>query len=154
MHTHHRHTTPSRWAAAAALSATAAIHVALAPSHLSEAPYAGVLFIAFAVGALTAAILLLTVNRRVVWLTAAGLAAGAIGAYLVSRSIGLPSMADDVGDWLNPLGVSALVCELAVTTITWRALSPRSRESGPAAAQLRRISSTGPGTASARSPSV
>ena len=155
MNTHHSPTAPWHWAAAAALSTTAAIHLALVPSHLSEAPYAGVLFIAFAVGALTAAILLLTVNRRLVWLTAAGLAAGAIGAYLVSRSAGLPSMADDIGDWLNPLGVSALVCELAVTAITWRVLSTPSRAAGPdAAPQPRRISSTGPGTSPARSPSV
>ena len=156
MNTHHSPTTPWRWPAAAALSATAAIHLALVPSHLSEAPYAGVLFSAFAVGALTAAILLLTGNRRLVWLSAAGLAAGAIGAYVVSRSIGLPSMADDIGDWLNPLGVTALACELAVSAITWRALSTRPREAHPgaAAAQPRRISSTGPGTSPARSPSV
>ncbi|MEA2145827.1 MAG: hypothetical protein QOG59_1414 [Solirubrobacteraceae bacterium] len=156
MNPHHSHTTPWRWPAAAALSATAAIHLALVPSHLSEAPYAGGLFIAFAVGALTSAILLLTVNRRLIWLTAAGLAAGAIGAYVVSRSAGLPSMADDIGNWLNPLGVIALVCELAVTAITWRVLSTRSRPADPhpAAAQPRRTSRTGPGTSPARSPSV
>ena len=156
MSTHHSQASPWRWPAAAALSATAAIHLALVPSHLREAPYAGALFLALAAAALLVAIVLLVRDDRLVWLSAGSLAGMAVGAYVVSRSAGLPAMADDIGDWLNPLGVTALVCELAVTGMAWRALSTRSRDTGPgaAAAQPRRTSSTGPGTSPARSPSV
>ena len=35
----------------------------------------------------------------------------------MSRSVGLPSLSDDIGDWLNPLGVIAVVCETAVVLI-------------------------------------
>jgi hypothetical protein len=172
MNTQHSHTTPWRWPAAAALSTTAAIHIALVPAHLREAPYAGVLFIALAAGALVLALVLLIRCDPRAWIAAAGLAAMAAGAYVFSRSVGLPAMADDVGDWLNPLGVAAVASELAVITIAVRVLSGRPRHLPPkramrslklhswrrpgpaAAAQPRRISSTGPGTSPARSPSV
>jgi hypothetical protein len=113
---------PWRWPVAVALCATAAIHLALVPEHLREAPYAGVLFLALAVGALGLAVVLLVRCDSVAWLAAAGLAAMAAAAYVISRSVGLPAMADDIGDWLNPLGVAAMVCELAVVAIAGRVL--------------------------------
>jgi hypothetical protein len=133
-----------RWPAATALSATAAIHIALVPSHLREAPYAGALFIALSASALVVAILLLAADDRLAWMTAAGLSTLAALGYLVSRSIGLPSMGDDIGDWVNPLGVAALGCEAAVIVMARLALS---------AAQPRRISSTGAVTSTGPSPS-
>lgn len=134
-----------RWPAAAALSATAAIHIALVPAHLREAPYAGALFIALAASAVLVAVLLLAAGDRPAWWAAAGLSAGALGAYAASRSIGLPSMSDDIGDWLNPLGVAAGAAELAVVVIAARMLAR--------AAQPRRISSTGAVTSTGASPS-
>jgi hypothetical protein len=114
MDTHPCSTVRWRWPAAACLAATAAVHIAIAPEHLREAPYAGVLFIALATAALTSAVLLLTTNHRLAWTGAAGLSLAAVVAYLMSRSVGLPSLADDIGDWLNPLGVVAVVSETAV----------------------------------------
>jgi len=52
-----------RWPAAAALSATAAIHMTLVPDHLREAPYAGALFIALSAAALATAIVLSATSR-------------------------------------------------------------------------------------------
>jgi hypothetical protein len=51
----------------------------------------------------TAALIMLCDDPRV-WLTAWLLAAGPIGAYTVSRWLGLPSLDEDRGDWVNPLG--------------------------------------------------
>jgi hypothetical protein len=133
-----------RWPAAGALSATAAIHLALVPSHLREAPYAGALFIALSASAVVVAILLLAAGDRLAWITAAGLATAAVVAYVVSRSVGLPSMADDVGDWINPLGVAALACEIAVVGSAAAVL---------VSAQPRRISSTGAATSTGSSAS-
>jgi hypothetical protein len=133
-----------RWAAAAALTATACIHIALVPAHLHEAPYAGALFIALSTAALSVAILLLTSNHQLAWLGAAALSLTALLAYVISRSTGLPSLADDIGDWLNPLGVAATLSETATALICLHAVlhgSPSSsRRAGTIATNQTRIS--------------
>jgi hypothetical protein len=103
-----------RWPAAALLAQIAAIHIALISQHLREAPYAAGLFIALSAASLAVAARMLYRDDPPVWTAAGGLAAGAIVAYVLSRSIGLPMMSDDIGDWLNPLGVGA-VCAEAIT---------------------------------------
>ena len=111
-----------RWPAAAALCATAAIHMTLVPEHLREAPYAGALFIALSAAALAVAMLLSAADHDLVWLAAVSISLGALLAYFLSRSVGLPLMSDDIGDWANPLGVGAAACE-AVTLACWIARS-------------------------------
>jgi hypothetical protein len=120
-----------RWPAAAALSATAAIHMTLVPEHLREAPYAGALFIALSAAALATAIVLSATDHELVWLAAVAISLGALVAYFLSRSVGLPSMSDDIGDWTNPLGLAAVACE-TLTLICWlgrSAVSPRATAS-------------------------
>lgn len=111
-----------RWPAAAALAATAAIHMTLVPEHLHEAPYAGGLFIALSVAAVGAALLLSATDHELAWLGAGAISAGALVGYFLSRSVGLPSMSDDIGDWTNPLGLAAVACETLVL-ISWIARS-------------------------------
>jgi hypothetical protein len=123
MHESYIKTWSWRWPAAAALSVTAAIHMTLVPEHLREAPYAGALFITLSVAALAIAMLLSAADHDLVWLAAVAISLGALVAYFLSRSVGLPSMSDDIGDWANPLGVAAVACE-AVTLICWVARSP------------------------------
>lgn len=122
------HTSPYlRWAAVASLITTAAVHTALAPAHLREAPYAGVLFIALSATALTIAASLVRRNNELAWMAAGLISVTALLAYAVSRSIGLPSLGDDIGDWLNPLGIVAMVSETATALICLRrhaALTP------------------------------
>lgn len=132
-----------RAAAAVGLSATAAVHADLVPSHLHEAPYAGVLFIALAAGALLVASVLLATGRRLAWAAAGGLCASAIIAYVISRSLGLPSMSDDIGQWVDPLGVAAVVSELLVLGLAVDVLT----------GQPRTISRIGPAGLAVRSPS-
>jgi hypothetical protein len=119
-----------RWPAAAALSATAAIHMTLVPEHLHEAPYAGGLFIALSAAALATAMVLSATDHELVWLAAIAISLGALVAYFLSRSVGLPSMSDDIGDWANPLGVAAVACE-AVTIACW--IVPRRHKASPLA---------------------
>lgn len=112
-----------RWLVIVALTTTAGIHITLVPQHLREAPYAGALFIALSASALTAALLLAMRDHQLAWLAAGTLSLAALVGYLASRSIGLPSLTDDIGDWLNPLGIVASLCETAVALISWHALS-------------------------------
>jgi hypothetical protein len=110
-----------RWPAAAALSATAAIHMTLVPNHLREAPYAGALFIALSAAALATAMMLSATDHELVWLAAGAISIGALVAYFLSRSVGLPSLSDDIGDWANPLGLAAVACEaLTLVCLTAR----------------------------------
>lgn len=120
---HHPKSTYLRWAAAASLTTTAAVHTALAPSHLREAPYAGALFIVLSATALTIALALVRSDHELVWMAAALVSMAALLAYAASRSVGLPSLADDVGDWLNPLGIVAIVSEAATALISLRRLA-------------------------------
>ena len=129
-----------RWPAAALLAEIAAVHISLVPQHLREAPYAGALFVALSAGALVTAAALLICDDRRVWQSAALLAGGAIVAYVASRSIGLPSLADDVGDWLNPLGGAAVLAETltlvlsaAVLVGPWSGRDQASARARPAA---------------------
>jgi hypothetical protein len=49
-----------------------------------------------------------------------------VAAYVVSRAFGLPQVADDRGDWTNPLGVVAVAAESVLCVVALRA---RGRES-------------------------
>lgn len=80
-----------RWIAIAAAEITVGIHVALAPMHLDEKFYIGVLF-CIGSGLLTLAAFLLTerVTRPVGWLLGAVVNLGMIGGFIASRTVGLP----------------------------------------------------------------
>jgi hypothetical protein len=55
----------------------------------------------------------------------------AVVAYALSRTIGLPLMADDVGNWLEPLGIVSVVTETAVSALALVALRRARRTSSP-----------------------
>lgn len=103
-------------AAAAALVAAAA-HVPVTGEHLAEAPYIGVLFIALEVALVAVAALLLLADSRWVWRAAALVPALAVLAYVVSRTVGLPLIGDDVGNWAEPLGVVSVVSETVMCVL-------------------------------------
>jgi hypothetical protein len=114
----HRSSLPyAQWLTAACLAIAAGVHIAIAPEHLHEAPYAGVLFLLLATAALASAGVLLTTNHPLAWASAAALSLAALVAYALSRSVGLPMLGDDVGDWVNPLGLVAVASETAVLLI-------------------------------------
>jgi hypothetical protein len=65
---------------------------------------------------------LLIVDSHFVWTTLGATTLLAAVAYAVSRTIGLPMMADDVGNWLEPLGIVSVVTESAVSALAVVAL--------------------------------
>lgn len=106
----------ARWPAAVLLLLVAGVHVPVTPEHLAQAPYIGVLFISLIVVCVVFAPLLAFRDSKPVWVAAGLVNALAIAAYAVSRSLPLPQIADDVGNWTEPLGMAAVVAE-AVTVL-------------------------------------
>lgn len=121
--------TRSHWRvpAATALMAAGAVHIPITGEHLDEAPYIGILFIALTVACGTCAVLLVLHDNPMVWAVAGAVAALAVVGYVLSRTVGLPQIGDDVGNWSDPLGTVALVTE--GLTVVLAALALRLRTS-------------------------
>jgi len=120
-----------RFPVAATALVAAAAHVPVTGEHLREAPYIGVLFIALEVALVVLAGLVLVSTSRLVWWAAAVVPALAVVAYAVSRTVGLPQIGDDVGNWTEPLGVVSVVAEtLMVLLVVARGISPVRRLHG------------------------
>ena len=121
-------TSPTQWCASILLLIAAGTHVPLIQDHLEEAPYVGWLFIAltFVCGALAA--LILVVDHWGVWATAGVTCLAAVVAFLASRTVGLPQIGDDVGNWSEPLGFPAVASEALMAILACAQL--RSRRPG------------------------
>ncbi len=113
---------------AAALVAAIA-HVAVIGEHLHEAPYMGILFILLAAACLALAATALLRDGAVLYVAATAVCALAVIGYAATRTLAFPMLADDVGNWLEPLGLLAITSEL--TVIATAQLALRSHRSGP-----------------------
>jgi hypothetical protein len=100
-----------RWGVIGLLLVAALAHVPVVPDHLREAPYMGVLFILFSVAAFAVATMLAAQPSRVWYLAAVVLCVAAVGAYVATRLIAFPELADDVGAWTEPLGLVSISAE-------------------------------------------
>jgi hypothetical protein len=107
-----------RWPAAAAALVAAAAHFPITAPHLREAPYIGWSFVALEVVLTLVALGLLLSDRTPVWWAAGTVPALAVLAYAVTRTVPLPQIADDVGNWTQPLGLVALSAEALLIAIT------------------------------------
>lgn len=106
-----------RLVGAGMLAVAGAAHIPVIPSHLDEAPYIGVLFILLTVACLVLAAILAWRPRRSVYTAAAMITGGAVAAYVLSRTVGLPMIEDDIGNWFEPLGVVSVITETAASLI-------------------------------------
>lgn len=90
---------------------TGAIHLLEAQDAFSEVTYKGVLFVANGIGAILAAYGIFK-GMGWGWLLGLLVAAGAAVAYVLSRTVGLPSLPAEPDAWFEPLGIASLVCEV------------------------------------------
>ncbi|QQS33543.1 MAG: hypothetical protein IPM50_02875 [Acidobacteriota bacterium] len=97
-----------KWFGIGLILVTGIIHFYDAPDAFGEATYKGILFALNGIGVFVAAYGIL---RGAAWGWILGLliAGGAIFAYVVSRTVGMPGLPID--DWLEPLGILSLVVE-------------------------------------------
>jgi hypothetical protein len=110
---------PSQWCASFLLLVAAGTHIPLIRSHLAEAPYVGWLFIALSVVCISLAAVILFVDHVGVWLLSAAVCLAAVVAFLASRTVGLPQIGDDVGNWTDPLGFPAVASEALMIGLAW-----------------------------------
>jgi hypothetical protein len=90
---------------------------------LKDPAYIGYGYRALEVAAVVAAVLLVARRATAGWLLAAGVAAGPLLGYVLSRSVGLPAYTEDVGNWAEPIGLLSLVVEGGLLLLAAWALS-------------------------------
>jgi hypothetical protein len=106
-----------RWPLSLAAATASIAHVPVIGPHLAEAPYMGEEFIVLTVacGLLAAAVLIC--DSSAVYLLAASTCGFAILGYVATRLVQFPQLADDVGNWFEPLGVVSVVAETAAVAL-------------------------------------
>ncbi|MFB7186949.1 hypothetical protein ACFCZT_16965 [Streptomyces sp. NPDC056230] len=122
---HHTATVPgttwvARWAGALLSLAVAVIHVVDQGGITATMNpyYITVAYQVLEIAAVVTAVLLLIGLVRPGWLLAAGVAAGPLLGYILSRGPGLPDYSDDIGNWTEPLGLVSLVVEGALLLLS------------------------------------
>ena len=108
----------ARAIAVVGLAGVALIHLLDAPGTFQSAPYKGWLYVALIVGSLAAAGALIRTSDQRARASAALLSSGAILAFVLSRTVGLPQGADDIGNWTEPLGMASLFVEGALVALS------------------------------------
>lgn len=103
---------------AAGLLGVAAIHLALLPETWDESVSMGAMFAALVVAATAVAGRMVFGDTAREWLAALVVAAGPIAGYVVTRTVSLPFDRGDVGNWLEPLGLAALLAEAVVVALS------------------------------------
>jgi hypothetical protein len=95
----------------------AGTHIPLVPAHLEEAPYVGWGFIVLSAVCIVLAVWILVADGVAVWLLSAAVCLAAVVAFRASRTIGLPQIRDDIGNWSDPLGFPAVLSETGVVLL-------------------------------------
>jgi len=115
----------ARAVAVVGLAGVALIHILDAHDTFIATPYKGWLYVGLVVGSLVTAAMLVRGSDRRAWAAALLLPAGAFVAFVYSRTIGLPSSADDIGNWWEPLGLASLFVEASVVAVAAAVLRDR-----------------------------
>ncbi len=114
-----------RGVAAIGLAAVALIHLLDLPGKIEEAPYLAVGYLALIGLALLTAESLVRRDTVLGWLAALGLSAATVAGFVATRTVGLPGATDDIGNWLEPLGLASLFVEGVVILLALAGLLRR-----------------------------
>lgn len=99
------------------------IHLFETPEYYATATYLGVLFVLNAVGSVAAALGISRDVRSWGWTLGALIAGGAFIMYVVSRTAGLPGLAE--AEFFEPSGIASLVVEALYLAVFLKALTAR-----------------------------
>jgi hypothetical protein len=122
----------SRWRAVVVLGTVVAsvAHLPVIGPHLDEAPYMGVLFIVLTAACAALAAAVLVRDSRAVYALAVLTCGLAVIGYVATRLVAFPMLSEDVGNWLEPLGVVSIVAEAVAVAAAIFALIEHRRSSG------------------------
>ncbi|KGJ72794.1 hypothetical protein GY21_13095 [Cryobacterium roopkundense] len=116
-----------RMAVGISLASIAAIHVLDLPGKLAETPYLGVGYIMIIIASLVLMERLFVVGSRRDFIAAAALSGAVIVGFVINRTVGMPGAMDDIGNWLEPLGLLSILVE---GFVVWQALAAIVSRSG------------------------
>jgi hypothetical protein len=108
---------------AVALAVAAGAHVPVIGEHLREAPYMGVLFVLLTAACLICAVGAFAWDPRALYGFGGTVCALAILGYCATRLVAFPQLDDDLGNWLEPLGVVSVASELVAVACAVAALA-------------------------------
>ncbi|MGB3684182.1 MAG: hypothetical protein WA990_17015 [Rubrobacteraceae bacterium] len=114
------------WTGIALIGLTGLIHLIDAPEYFDMATYLGLSFVLNALGAALAAYGIYQ-GRSWGWALGIAVAGGAFVAYIVSRTVGLPGLAETA--FFETLGILSLLVEALFTGLAAYILSGNSRRS-------------------------
>lgn len=118
-----------RIALLAAIAVAAVAHIPVIAPHLEEAPYMGVLFIVFTAACMALGMVIAVTGRTWAYRASVAVCGTAVLAYAATRLVAFPQLADDVGNWFEPLGVVSVVSESLVVLLALLVVRQRSRAS-------------------------
>lgn len=115
----------ARAVGAVALATLALIHVVDLPGTLGPLPLVGAGYLGIIATAVVVGGMMIARSHRLVWAAAGGLAAAAMGGYVLTRTVGgFLGDHSDVGNWRCPLGLAALSVETVLILLAaWRSRS-------------------------------
>ncbi len=136
-----------RWVLAAGALTAAGAHGPVIGPHLEQAPYLGVLFVLLTGACLFLAAAAVSRDDTIVYGLSILTCGAAIVGYVATRLFAFPQLADDVGQWLEPLGVASSLAEAAVVFAAVNALRrPSAVDAVTPGAQPLRLSRTASST--------
>jgi hypothetical protein len=103
-----------RWLMVPAVLVAAAAHLPVIAPHLQEAPYMGVLFVVLTGACVLLASAAISWDTPVVYALSVLTCGLAVLGYVATRMLSFPMLADDVGNWLEPLGMVSIASEAVV----------------------------------------
>ena len=106
-------TTRTHWIGLLLLAGIAWIHYRGIPDKLGETAYLGWSYILLVVGCAAAGAWLLSDRWRAGYQLGLVISLGALIAYALTRTTGLPHATGDIGNWAEPAGVVSLLLEAA-----------------------------------------
>jgi hypothetical protein len=114
------------------LGAIVVVHLADVREKFEEVPYLGVGYVLLIGACVVAAGLLAQPNavwRERRWIAGGATAALTLLGFVLTRTVGLPSATDDIGNWHEMLGVWSFITEGAMVLLSAIALSTARRTS-------------------------
>ena len=115
-----------RGAIALGLAGVAAVHVLDLPSKWEEVRYLGVGYLLVIIASVVLIERVITHGKKLDLLASAALSASVIIGFVINRTVGMPGAMDDIGNWLEPLGLLSVVVE---TFVVWQALAAYAAQS-------------------------